>query len=110
MSAQPSTNPQRDALPAAYCQVIAQARYYGQQECSVTAAAGGATPSGQPYIAIRVGRVLLYVEDRLALASWTEAWRRALDLADGVFGPVDDAFTEVERVERRRFERAARHS
>ncbi len=93
--------------PKPYCAVATQARFAGPQDMSVLGVAPGASADGTAHLAIRVGRILLYIEDRGALATWTEAWRRALDLADGVFGAVDDAFTEAERVERRRFERSA---
>ncbi len=93
--------------PKPYCAVATQARFAGPQDMSVLGVAPGASADGTAHLAIRVGRILLYIEDRGALATWTEAWRRALDLADGVFGPVEDAFAEAERVERRRFERSA---
>ena len=91
-----------------YCQVVTQARFAGLQELSVTGVAGNASSIHKPYVSIRVGRILIYVENREALVTWTEALRRALDLADGVFGPIEDAFTEVEALERKRFERSAR--
>ncbi len=92
----------------AYCQVIAQARFAGLQELSVTAVAGAASAIHTPYVSLRVGRILLFIENREALVIWTEAVRRALDLADGVFGPIEDSFSEVEAAERKRFERSAR--
>ncbi len=59
---------------------------------------------------VRVGRILHYVENREALMAFTSAWRHALDLADGVFDPIEDAFSEVEDMERRRFERSRSRS
>jgi len=46
-------------------------------------------PTGRGYghIAVRVGRVLLYLEDRDALQAWTTAIGKAADLADAAFGP-----------------------
>lgn len=37
---------------------------------------------------VRVGRLLVYVNDREALNSFIEAWGQAQDLADKAFGPV----------------------
>ena len=108
------TTPRTSSAPAfaaeatPYCQVIAQARYAGEQELSVMGVAHGGSATGRPYISVRVGRVLLYLEDRAALVSWTEAWRRTLDLADGVFGPACDSFSEIEAAERRHFERTTK--
>ncbi len=101
----PQSRPTPD--PSGYCQVIAQARFSGRQEVSVMGVPAGASGGDRPYISVRVGRILLYVENREALLSLTRAWRRALDLADGVFDPIEDAFTEVEKLEKRRFERSA---
>ena len=39
-------------------------------------------------IGVRVGRVLVYVANREALASFTAAWAEAADLADKAFGPL----------------------
>jgi len=48
-------------------------------------------PAGQRprdgHIAVRVGRVLVYLEDRDALQAWTTAIGKAADLADTAFGP-----------------------
>lgn len=43
---------------------------------------------GHGQIAIRVGRLLIYVNDREALDSFLEVWRQAADLADKAFGVV----------------------
>ena len=45
------------------------------------------TGRGYGYIAVRVGRVLVYLEDRDALQAWTTAIGKAADLADLAFGP-----------------------
>ena len=42
---------------------------------------------GKGQIGVRVGRLLVYVADRDALASFLEAWREAEALADKAFGP-----------------------
>jgi len=46
-----------------------------------------ATGRGYGHIAVRVGRVLVYLEDRQALQAWTTAIGKAVDLADAAFGP-----------------------
>ncbi len=46
------------------------------------------TGRGHGVISIRVGRVLVYLEDRQALNVWLDAFREAEDLADAVYGPV----------------------
>ena len=38
-------------------------------------------------ISIRVGRVLVYLEDRDALNSWIAAIQRAVELQDTAYGP-----------------------
>jgi hypothetical protein len=42
---------------------------------------------GQGQIGVRVGRILVYVANREALASFVDAWREAEALADKAFGP-----------------------
>jgi hypothetical protein len=42
---------------------------------------------GQGQIGVRVGRLLVYVANREALASFMDAWREAEALADKAFGP-----------------------
>lgn len=109
-SPQPVPHASKAVDPASYCQVIAQARFSGRQEVSVMGVPAGASGADRPYISVRVGRILLYVENREALLALTRAWRRALDLADGVFDPIEDAFTDAEKLERRRFERSLSRS
>jgi len=57
-----------------------------------------ASRTGREHLAVTVGRVLLYLEDRAALDALVDAVRRAEALA--VFGPVDDGFTRAEARER----------
>ena len=70
--------------PTAKCAVIAQATLAGLQEHRARGFGreAGWTP---PYIAVRVGSVLLNIEDRDALACLTEAVRAANYLANTVF-------------------------
>ena len=42
---------------------------------------------GKGQIGVRVGRILIYVANREALASFVDAWREAEALADKAFGP-----------------------
>jgi hypothetical protein len=37
---------------------------------------------------VRVGKILIYVQDRDSLRSCVEAWEQALRCADEAFGPV----------------------
>jgi hypothetical protein len=78
------------------CRVIAQAICAGYQERKVCGYTGQMASSGQPYIAVRVGRVLIYLEDREALTSFIQAFDRAQDLVDRVF-PLSEEFATTER-------------
>lgn len=69
------------------CQVATQANLQGTQDTRVQAATPLAGP-GHGYITIRIGRVLIYLEDRDALDSVLDAARQAETLADKAFGPV----------------------
>ena len=73
--------------PAPRCQIATQAVMAGPQDYRVTAANAQNTGRGHGLITIRVGRVLVYLEDREALASWQRALRRATELEDAAFGP-----------------------
>lgn len=68
--------------------VAAQAVVEGMQDIRVEAATPLAGP-GHGQIAVRVGRLLVYCNDREALESFLDAWNRAEALADKAFGPVD---------------------
>ena len=65
--------------------VAAQAMVSGMQDVHVQAATPLAGP-GHGQIAVRVGRLLVYVNDRDALDSFLDAWRQAEALADKAFG------------------------
>ena len=69
------------------CRVAAQAVMEGTQDVRVQALTPLAGP-GHGQIAVRVGRVLVYVNDREALNSFLDAWQEAADLADKAFGVV----------------------
>lgn len=69
------------------CRIAVQAVLEGMQEVRVQAVTPLAGP-GHGQITIRVGRILIYVNDREALDSFLDAWQRAADLKDQAFGPV----------------------
>lgn len=90
--------------------VAAQVTAIGTQDNGVLGLTAEASASRQPYIAVRVGRVLIYVHDYAALHSYRAAWERATELAPSVFGPEPDAFAQAAAAERRRIERQGRPS
>jgi len=65
--------------PQPRMQVATQAIFAGPQDHRVG--------RGYGHIAVRVGRVLVYLEDRQALEAWATAIGKAADLADAAFGP-----------------------
>lgn len=69
------------------CRIAAQAVMEGTQDHRVQAVTALAGP-GHGQIAVRVGVLLIYLNDREALNSFLEAWQQAADLADKAFGPV----------------------
>ncbi len=73
--------------PQPRMQVAAQAIFAGPQDHRVCAMTPQATGRGYGHIAVRVGRILVYLEDRQALEAWTTAIGKAADLADSAFGP-----------------------
>ena len=73
--------------PQPRMQVATQAIFAGPQEHRVSAMTPQASGRGDGHIAVRVGRVLVYLEDRQALQAWTTAIAKAADLADAAFGP-----------------------
>lgn len=73
--------------PDPRCQIASQAVMAGPQDYRVHAGNAQATGRGYGVISIRVGRVLIYLEDREALLSWTRALEKAKELDEGAFGP-----------------------
>jgi len=69
------------------CRVAVQAVLEGMQEVRVQAATASAGP-GHGQIAVRVGRLLMYINDRDALDSVLDAWQQVAELADKAFGVV----------------------
>lgn len=70
------------------CQIAAQAIMRGAQDLRVQAVTPKASPSGEGYLCLRVGRVLVYLEDRDALMAWQVALEQAEEHAAAAFGPV----------------------
>ena len=67
--------------------IAAQAVMAGPQDLRVRAATPSATGLGHGYVVLRVGRLLVYLEDRDALDTWREALRQAIELSDEAYGP-----------------------
>ena len=66
--------------------VASQVMAAGTQDVFVRAITPLSGP-GKGQIGVRVGRLLVYVANREALASFIDAWRQAEALADKAFGP-----------------------
>ncbi len=73
--------------PEPRCQIAAQAVMAGVQDWRVSAQNAQASGRGHGVISIRVGRVLIYLEDRDVLDCWAAAIQRAVELRDGAYGP-----------------------
>lgn len=69
------------------CLLAVQAKVRGYQDLRVAAATSVATDTGHGVISVRVGQVLIYLEDRPAMYSWVAAIQRAIELQDGAYGP-----------------------
>jgi hypothetical protein len=70
------------------CDVATQAVMRGNQDIRVTAVSKCASGNGVGRLSLRVGRVLVYLEDRDSLAAWRDAIGRAAELADAAYGPL----------------------
>ncbi len=69
------------------CQIVAQAQIVGPQTVSVRVH-GRDEGWDKPYISLRIGRLLINVEDAEALADLTYVVREANLHADRAFGPA----------------------
>jgi hypothetical protein len=67
-------------------EVASQVMAAGTQDVFVQAITPLSGP-GKGQIGVRVGRLLVYVANREAFASFVDAWRQAELLADKAFGP-----------------------
>ena len=86
------------------CEVIASVRLAGDQETKVRAVVEPASRIGRGYIAVRVGQVLLYLEDRVAFDALTRAVHAAGSHADAVYGEPRATFALAKARARRNFE------
>jgi hypothetical protein len=69
------------------CQVIAQVTLAGVQDVRVRAF-GRVDGWTTPYISVRIGHILLNIEDRAALTALIEATQAAAGHSDIAFGPA----------------------
>lgn len=90
------------------CRIAIQAICQGRMDAKVLAVSARASKTGQAHLCVRVGRVLVYVEDREALTSFTEAWQDASRLGEELFPPPADLFDLAEARARRDFEKSRR--
>ncbi len=60
--------------PQPRMQIATQAIFTGPQDHRVSAVTAQASGHGYGHIAVRVGRILVYLEDRDALRAWTSAF------------------------------------
>jgi len=67
-------------------EVASQAMVAGTQDVHVQTIVPLSGP-GKGQIGVRVGRILIYVGNKEALASFVDAWAQAEALADKAFGP-----------------------
>jgi hypothetical protein len=94
-----------DPTPDVTCTVIAQVRMSGPQDVAVRCYTAQASPTGHPHAAIRIGALLLYIEDRQAITDINRAISTATEHIDRLFPAADDAFEELVRHDLRQFER-----
>ena len=91
------------------CTIAIQALCRGELDWRVQGVTGAAARKGQAHIALRFGRVLLYLEDMRALDALVDAVEAAYDLREQVFGSGPD-LPEAARVGRSSFERDGKPS
>jgi hypothetical protein len=70
------------------CQLVAQATIAGVQDVRVVRAFGRVDGWTTPYISVRIGQILLNIEDRAALTALIEATQAAAAHSDIAFGSV----------------------
>jgi hypothetical protein len=81
--------PSRDDDPPRTNRMAVQAIFAGPQDHQVIAVTGRAARNGARHIAIRIDRLLVYIEDPAALESCVLAWGRAIELAERLFPPAE---------------------
>jgi hypothetical protein len=73
--------------PGPRCDVAAQCVMAGPQDHTVRGGNAQVTGRGHGVISMRVGRMLVYLEDRDALQAWRLAIEKALAMQEDAFGP-----------------------
>jgi hypothetical protein len=73
--------------PDRACTIAIQALCRGPFDWRVQGVTGAAARQGAEHVALRYGRVLLYLEDRAALDALVAAGEAAYELGEEVFGP-----------------------
>jgi hypothetical protein len=91
------------------CTIAIQALCRGELDWRVQGVTGAAARKGQAHIALRFGRVLLYLEDMSALETLVDAVEAAYELREQVFGSGPD-LPEAARTGRSSFERDGKPS
>jgi hypothetical protein len=86
------------------CTVATQALCRGELDWRVQGVTGAAARKGKAHIALRYGRVLLYLEDMAALDALVDAVEAVYDLREEVFGAHHD-LPAAARAGRSSFER-----
>ncbi len=74
-------------VPEPRCSLAVQAVMAGPQEVRVTGTTAQASGRGYGHLCLRVGRILIYLEDRDSLRAWQHALQQAENLADAALGP-----------------------
>lgn len=83
--------------PKHRCSVAATVVLSGIQDIAVRGVTATASPRGYGHIAVRVGRILVYLEDRDSFNAMVEAMQRAEHVADQVFQPLDRPWERVRK-------------
>jgi hypothetical protein len=91
------------------CTVATQALCRGELDWRVQGVTGAAARKGQAHIALRYGRVLIYLEDIAALDALVDAVEAAYELREQVFDSGQD-LPEPARLGRSSFERDGKPS
>jgi hypothetical protein len=91
------------------CTIAIQTLCRGELDWRVLGVTGAAARRGQAHIALRFGRVLLYLEDMAALDMLVNAVEAAYDLREQVFGSGHD-LPDPARVGKSSFERDGKPS
>lgn len=87
------------------CRVAVQAIFCGDQDVFVQGVTKAVARNNREHVAVGVGRVLIYIEDRAALSAWERAISEAKAVVETVF-PWDD---EIEDAQRRESDYIAKH-